>query len=41
MKGELVRRVMTKFVGLSSKTYSHLIDDNSEDKKTKGTKKLS
>ena len=30
---------MTKFVGLGSKTYSYLIDDSSEDKKTKGTKK--
>ena len=30
---------MTKFVGLRSKTYSNLIDDGSEDKKGKGTKK--
>ena len=30
---------MTKFVGLRAKTYSYLIDDNSEDKKTKDTKK--
>ena len=30
---------MTKFVGLREKTYSSLIDDNSEDKKTKDTKK--
>ena len=29
---------MTKFVGLRAKTYSYLIDDNSEDKKTKDTK---
>ena len=30
---------MTKFIGLKAKTYSYLIDDSSEDKKTKGTKK--
>ena len=30
---------MTKFVGLRAKTYNYLIDDNSEDKKTKDTKK--
>ena len=30
---------MTKFVGLRGKTYSYLIDDCSEDKKAKGTKK--
>ena len=30
---------MTKFVGLRGKTYSYLIDDGSEDKKAKGTKK--
>ena len=30
---------MTKFVGLKAKTYSYLIDDSSEDKKAKGTKK--
>ena len=30
---------MTKFVGLRVKTYSFLIDDGSEDKKAKGTKK--
>ena len=30
---------MTKFVGLRVKTYSFLIDDGSEDKKVKGTKK--
>ena len=32
MKG---RKVMTKFVGLRGKTYSYLMDDSSEDKKTK------
>ena len=30
---------MTKFVGIRAKTYSYLIDDISEDKKAKGTKK--
>ena len=30
---------MTKCVELSAKTYSYLIDDGSEDKKAKGTKK--
>ena len=30
---------MTKFVGLKEKTYSYLIDDGSEDKKAKDTKK--
>ena len=39
MKDELGGRIMTKFVGLRAKTYSYLIDDGSEDKKAKGTKK--
>ena len=30
---------MTKYVGLRGKTYSYLIDDGREDKKTKGTQK--
>ena len=30
---------MTKFVGLRSKTYNYLIDEGSEDKKAKSTKK--
>ena len=30
---------MVKSVGLSTKTYSYLIDDGSEDKKAKCTKK--
>ena len=30
---------MAKFVGLRAKTYSYIIDDGSEDKKVKGTKK--
>ena len=39
MKDELGRKNMTKFVGLGAKTDSYLIDDDSEDKKAKGTKK--
>ena len=39
MKNELSRKITIKFVGLRKKTYSYLIDDISEDKKTKGTKK--
>ena len=39
MKNELGGRIITKFVGLRAKTYSHLIDDGSDDKKQKGTKK--
>ena len=39
MKDELGRKIMTKFVGLRAKTYSYLIDDGSDDKKAKGTKK--
>ena len=38
MKDELGKKMVTKFVGLSAKTYSYLINDCSEDKK-KGTKK--
>ena len=30
---------MTRFVGLRAKTYSYLIDDGSQDKKAKDTKK--
>ena len=33
MKNELGGKLMTKFVGLSGKAYSYLIDDGSEDKK--------
>ena len=39
MENELGRKIMTKFVRLRAKTYSYLIDDGSEDKKAKGTKK--
>ena len=39
MKDELRGKIMTKFVGLRAKNSSYLIDDGSEDKKAKGTKK--
>ena len=39
MRDELGRKIMAKFVWLRAKTYSYLIGDGSEDKKTKGTKK--
>ena len=39
MKDELGGKIVTKFVGLSPKTYTYLIDDGSEDKKAKSIKK--
>ena len=39
MKYELGEKIMRKCAGLRVKTYSYLIDDGSEDKKVKGTKK--
>ena len=39
MKDELGQKIMIEFVGLRVKTYSYLIDDDSEDKKAKGSKK--
>ena len=39
MKNELGWNVRTKFFGLRGKTYSYLINDGSEDKKAKDTKK--
>ena len=39
MDDELGRKIMIKFVGLRADIYSYLIDDGSEDKKAKGTKK--
>ena len=38
MKDELGWNIMIKFVGLRAKTYSYLIDDDSEEKKVKRTK---
>ena len=38
MKDELGRRIMTEFVALRPKTYSYLMDNDSEAKKSKGTK---
>ena len=34
-----MEKFVTKFVGLKAKTHSYLIDDGSEDKKAKSTKK--
>ena len=39
MKDELGGQIMKEFVGLRAKTYSYLIDDGCENKKSKGTKK--
>ena len=39
MKDELGWQIMTKFAVLSEKTFNYLIDDTSEDKNVKGTKK--
>ena len=38
MKDELGGKIMVKFIALSAKTYSYLVDDGSEDTKAKGTK---
>ena len=38
-KDELGGKIMKEFCALRAKTYSYLINDNSEDKKSKGTKK--
>ena len=40
MKDKLGGKIMTKFIGLRAKTYSYLKDDDSEDKKAKGIKKV-
>ena len=39
IKDELGEKILTEFVALISKTYSHLTDDCKEDKKAKGTRK--
>ena len=39
MKDELGGKIMTKFAAPSVKTYSYSMDDDSEAKKAKGTKK--
>ena len=38
-KDDLGGRIMIKFVGIRAKTYAYLMDDDSEHKKAKGTKK--
>ena len=38
-KDELGGKVMIEFAGLRTKTYAYLLDDDSEHKKAKGTKK--
>ena len=40
MKDEVGGKIMAKFVRLRGNTYSYLIDDGSEDKKAKDTKKM-
>ena len=40
MKDRLLGKIMVKFVGLRTKTYSYLIGDGREDKKVKGTKNV-
>ena len=40
MKDKLGGQIMKKFVGFRAKTYSHLKDNNDEDRKNKRHKKL-
>ena len=39
MKDESGGKILTKFVRIRAKIYSYLIDDGSENRKAKGTKK--
>ena len=39
MKDELGGKIKIKFLGLRAKSYSYLVDDSSDDKKAKSTKK--
>ena len=39
IKNELRGKLIAEYVALKVKTYSHLIDEGSEDRKAKGTKK--
>ena len=39
MSDELIGKILKKFLGLSGKPYGYLIDDSSDDKKSKGIKK--
>ena len=39
MKDELGRKIKTKFVGLRAKAYSYFLNEGSEDKKAKWTRK--
>ena len=41
MKYELGGKIMSKFIRLSAKTYSYLIDDSGEDKTAKGKQSVS
>ena len=38
-KDELGGKIMKEFAGLRAKTWAHLMDDDADKKKTKGTKK--
>ena len=40
MKDQLGGKIMKEFAALRAKTYCYLTDNNNEDKKPKGTKKL-
>ena len=40
MKDELSEKILTKLIGLRAKSYSYLIDDSSENKKGRGSKKV-